>query len=63
MSADNVENQPYSTKVVLAQDKKDNLLTKPAKVPTWTRDITLETYIKQLETWTEINEDVSVYVK
>ena len=25
-------------------------VTKPAKVPSWTRDLTLETYIKQVET-------------
>ena len=25
-------------------------LTKPAKVPTWTKDMTLETYVKQLTT-------------
>ena len=38
-------------------------LTKPAKVPSWSRDMTLETYIKQIETWTEINEDVPEHVK
>ena len=26
-------------------------LTKPAKVPSWTKDLSLETYIKQIETW------------
>ena len=36
---------------------------KPVKVPTWMRDMSLETYIKQLETWTEINEYVPMYVK
>jgi len=25
-------------------------LTKPAKVPTWSKDLTLETYVKQLQT-------------
>ena len=33
-------------------------LTKPVKVPTWTKNITLETYIKQIETLNEVNEDV-----
>ena len=27
-------------------NNKPKLLTKPAKVPVWTKDITLETYIK-----------------
>ena len=38
-------------------------LTKPAKVPTWTKDMLLETYNKQLASWTEMNEDVPEYVK
>ena len=38
-------------------------LTKPAKVPSWTKDMSLETYTKQLTTWTGINEDVPEYVK
>ena len=38
-------------------------LTKPGKVPSWRKDITLETYTKQIMTWTGINEDVTEYVK
>ena len=38
-------------------------LTKPAKVPSWTKDMSLETYTKQITTWTGINEDVPEYVK
>ena len=38
-------------------------LTKPAKVPTKACNMSLETYIKQLKTWAEINEDVPEYVK
>ena len=38
-------------------------LTKPAKVPSWTKDMSLETYIKQLATWQDINKDVPEYVK
>ena len=38
-------------------------LTKPAKVPSWTKDMSLETYTKQLMTWTGINEDVPEYIK
>ena len=38
-------------------------VTKPAKVPSWTRDLTLETYIKQIEAWNDINEDVPINTK
>ena len=33
-------------------------VTKPAKVPSSTKDLSLETYIKQIETWNKVNEDV-----
>ena len=29
-------------------------LTKPAKVPLWMKDMSLETFAKQLQTWTDI---------
>ena len=38
-------------------------LTKPAKVPSWTKDMSLETYTKQIMTWTGIDEDVPEYVE
>ena len=38
-------------------------LTKLAKVPSWSKDISLETYAKQIATWTDLNEDVPEYVK
>ena len=38
-------------------------LTKPVKVPSWTKDMSLETYTKQLTTWTGINEDIPEYIK
>ena len=38
-------------------------LTKPAKVPSWTKYMSLETYTKQITTWTGINEDVPEYMK
>ena len=38
-------------------------LTKPAKVPSWTKDMSLETYVKQLTTWHEINEDVLKFAR
>ena len=47
----------------LAGGVKMAKLLKPAKVPTWIKDLTLETYIKQLITWSDILEDISEYVK
>ena len=38
-------------------------LTKPAKVPSWTKDMSLETYVKQLTTWQQINEDIPEFAK
>merc|ERR1712240_932067 len=38
-------------------------LTKPAKVPSWIRDLSLKMYIKKLETWNEINADIPDYIK
>ena len=38
-------------------------LTKPAKVPSWTKDMSLETYVKQLTTWQQINEDIPEFGK
>ena len=40
---------------------KPRLLTKPAKVPTWTKDLTLETFSKQLKTWSDILEEFPEY--
>ena len=33
-------------------------IIKPIKIPTWTRSLSLETYIKQIEMWSQINKDV-----
>ena len=38
-------------------------LTKPVKVPIWSRNMSLETFIKQLETWSELNEEVPEFMK
>ena len=38
-------------------------LTKQAKAPSWSKEMSLETYTKQIATWSEINEDVPEYVK
>ena len=34
-----------------------------SKVLTWMKDLSLETYIKQIQTWKEVNEDVSTNTK
>ena len=38
-------------------------VVKLAKVPTWTKDLSLKTYTKQVNTWNEINKDVSENIK
>ena len=38
-------------------------LTKPVEVPTWTQDLMLETFAKQLQTWSDILEEIPEYVK
>ena len=38
-------------------------LTKPIKVPTWSRSMYLETFAKQLQTWKEINEEIPEFMK
>ena len=38
-------------------------LTKQAKVSSWSCDMLMETFTKQLETWNEIKEDVPEFAK
>ena len=38
-------------------------LTKPLKVPTWSRSRALETFKKQLQTWSEMNEEIPEWMK
>ena len=38
-------------------------VTKPANVPSWSRNMTFETFIKQLQTWTEINDEIPEFIK
>ena len=42
---------------------KPSKLVKPAKVPSWTKSMKLEAYLKALEVWTEMNKDVSEAVR
>ena len=38
-------------------------LVKPARVPTWTKTMTLDKYLKSLEVWMQQNRDVEEHVK
>ena len=53
---------PHTTLQTSAVNKP-RLLTKPAKVPTWTWDLTLETFSKQIQTWSDILQEIPEYVK
>ena len=44
-------------------NNKPRLLTKPAKVPKWTKDLTLETYTKQINTWSDVLEEIPEHVR
>ena len=57
------EGTGVSTSTTAGAGVKMAKLTKPAKVPSWTKDLTLKTYSKQLQTWTDILEDILEFVK
>ena len=38
-------------------------LTKPINVPTWLRNMALETFKKQLEMWSKINDEIPEFMK
>ena len=38
-------------------------VTKPTKVPSRTKDLSLETYIKQIDSWNYVNENVPANMK
>ena len=44
-------------------NNKPRLLTKPAKVPMWTKDLTLETYTQEIQTWSDVLEEIPEHVK
>ena len=44
-------------------NNKPRLLTKPTKVPVCTKDLTLETYIKQIQSWSDVLEEIPEHVK
>ena len=42
---------------------RPNKLVKPAKVPSWSKGMKLDVYVKALEVWMEMNKDVSEAVR
>ena len=58
----NVKKREHSPSMTSSSPRPAKL-TKPAKVPSWTKDMSLETYVKQLTTWQEINEDIPEFAK
>ena len=42
---------------------RPNKLVKPAKVPSWSKDMKLDAYVKALEVWMKMNKDVSEAVR
>ena len=58
----NVRKREHSP-LVHSASQRPSKLTKPAKVPAWTKDMSLETYVKQLTTWQQINEDIPEFAR
>ena len=58
----NVRKREHSPSIHSASQRPSKL-TKPAKVPAWTKDMSLETYVKQLTTWQQINEDIPEFAR
>ena len=42
---------------------RPNKLVKPAKVPSWSKGMKLDVYVKALEVWMEMNKDISEAVR
>ena len=61
-SGDTKEKKSNPTEVSTFNNKP-KLLTKPAKVLVWTKDLTLETYIKQIQSWSDVLEEIPEHVK
>ena len=54
LSDKNTENIKKFCGVVTRNDRD----VKPAKAPTWTKILSMEMFVKQMEIWEEINSDV-----
>ena len=59
----NIKKREHSPSGSSSPSQRPAKLTKPAKVPSWTKDMSLETYVKQLTTWQQINEDIREFAK
>ena len=59
----NIKKREHSPSGSFSPSPRPAKLTKPAKVPSWTKDMSLETYVKQLTTWQQINEDIPEFAK
>ena len=51
---------------ILIKNKEENAkqpskVIKPAKVPAWSKDMSLEVFEKQIKAWIEINSDAPEY--
>ena len=53
----------YSSAAGLTPGSRVTKLTKLAKVLSWSKDISFETYIQQVKMWTEIDEVVPEFIK
>ena len=54
---------PGSTLSSTTTSSKVTKLQKLIKVPTWSRNMSLETFKKQLQTWTDSNEEIPEFLK
>ena len=45
------------------KENKTAKLVKPAKVPVWTKEMTLAVYLKALKAWMEQNKDISEHMR
>ena len=61
--SDDIKEKKSNPTEVSTVNNKPKLLTKPAKVPVWTKDLKLETYIKQIQSWSDVLEDIPDHVK
>ena len=57
------KDKSFATPGVTAPTGRVTKLTKPVKVLTWSRGMSLETFMKQLQTWTKINQEIPEFMK
>ena len=49
--------------IINGNKDKSNKLVKPAKVPSWSKGMKFEVYVKSLQVWMEMNKDLSEAVR